>query len=354
METEQDAARSPKVFISYSWSSEDHVTWVRELGEKLIADGVDVILDQWDLKPGQDKYKFMEQMVSDPSVTKVLLICDRRYAEKADGRKGGVGDETQIVSSEVYGSVTQTKFLPIVAEVDENGQPYKPAYIKARIHINLSNPESYYEQYDSLLREIYGAPLVAKPAPGKTPAFLLASSQPLLKTTHKLQAFRNAVYGSKASAIGSPKAIWTSWKRIWQGMIFGSSPQISPTTTLVRTSGGASTPRSHTGTSLLSLWAWPPSLGPIPACSGRSTASSPGQRSSFNLTTPAWSLTVCSSQKCSSTRSQRSSAGACWKRRRISSPARTRAHRSRSNLRAAEHTILRCSAPACRRWIGVR
>lgn len=199
---EQSATRPPKAFISYSWSSEGHVAWVRELGEKLLSDGVDVVLDQWDLKPGQDKYKFMEQMVNDPSVTKVLLICDKKYAEKADGRKGGVGDETQIVSSDVYGSVTQTKFLPIVAEKDENGQPYKPAYIKARIHVDLSSPEAYYEQYDTLLREIYGKPLVTKPTLGKAPAFLLGDNQPLLQTTHKLQAFRNAVYGGKANVVG--------------------------------------------------------------------------------------------------------------------------------------------------------
>lgn len=45
-----------------------------ELAERLIANGIDVILDVWDLKPGHDKYAFMEQSVNDPSVNKVLII----------------------------------------------------------------------------------------------------------------------------------------------------------------------------------------------------------------------------------------------------------------------------------------
>lgn len=46
-----------KVFISYSWVVQAHVV---ELAERLVANGIDVILDVWDLKPGHDKYAFME------------------------------------------------------------------------------------------------------------------------------------------------------------------------------------------------------------------------------------------------------------------------------------------------------
>jgi len=82
---------SPKVFISYNWSSTVHKEWVRkELAERLISDGVEVTLDQWDLKEGQDKYTFMEKMVTDKKFVKVLIVCDKKYAEKADKREGGV------------------------------------------------------------------------------------------------------------------------------------------------------------------------------------------------------------------------------------------------------------------------
>ena len=52
---------SPKLFISYSWSSPAHVEWVLALATRLCEQGVDVILDKWDLKEGQDTFAFMEK-----------------------------------------------------------------------------------------------------------------------------------------------------------------------------------------------------------------------------------------------------------------------------------------------------
>ena len=45
----------PKIFISYSWSSD---ALVLELANRLVFHGVDVVLDKWDLKEGNDKYEF--------------------------------------------------------------------------------------------------------------------------------------------------------------------------------------------------------------------------------------------------------------------------------------------------------
>ena len=44
----------PKVFISYSHDSAEHKQWVLEFATTLRNRGVDAILDQWDLKPGDD------------------------------------------------------------------------------------------------------------------------------------------------------------------------------------------------------------------------------------------------------------------------------------------------------------
>ena len=55
--------RGPCAFISYSWTSDDHADWIRETAVRLLHDGVQVLLDQFDLAEGQDKYAFMEQAV---------------------------------------------------------------------------------------------------------------------------------------------------------------------------------------------------------------------------------------------------------------------------------------------------
>jgi SEFIR domain len=125
----------PKVFISYSWTSPGHQATVKQWAERLLADGVEVVLDIFDLKEGHDKYAFMEQMVTDSTVTHVLVMCDKAYAEKADARKAGVGTETQIISKEVYDKVSQSKFIPIACELDEKGNWYLPTFLKSRIGI---------------------------------------------------------------------------------------------------------------------------------------------------------------------------------------------------------------------------
>lgn len=159
----------PKIFISYSWSSDKLVL---PLAERLVSHGVDVILDKWNLKEGQDKYVFMEQCVNDPDIDKVLIICDRKYTEKANNRQGGVGDETTIISTEIYGNVQQEKFIPIVTEYNEDNIPYIPSYIKTRIYIDLSNDNTYEEEYEKLLRNIYEKPLIKKPKLGKKPEWI--------------------------------------------------------------------------------------------------------------------------------------------------------------------------------------
>jgi len=164
---------APKVFISYSWSCSDRVI---ELAQRLVNDGVDVVLDKWELREGQDKYAFMERSVTDESITKVLMICDKAYADKANSREGGVGDETMVISPEVYAKATEIKYIPIIFERDENGKEYTPAYLKPRIYIDLSNEEYFEKNYESLLRNLYNKPEHSKPTLGMMPEWLKEES----------------------------------------------------------------------------------------------------------------------------------------------------------------------------------
>ena len=191
-----------KAFISYSWTSDDHAQWVLDLAKRLEGDGLEIILDRWDLKPGQDQYQFMEQMVGDTTVRKVLMICDRRYAERANGRQGGVGDETQIITPKVYRETQQTKFLPVIAERDPDGNPYKPDYLTARIHIDLSDPLTFEQGYEDLIRDIAGKPLHVRPPRGKLPSFLQEEGGKQLPTAYKLSTFRAALIANKPISAG--------------------------------------------------------------------------------------------------------------------------------------------------------
>jgi hypothetical protein len=162
----------PKVFISYSWSGKEFEKKVEELATRLMGHQVNVLFDKWYLTPGQNKYKFMEKAVVDRDIDKILIICDRRYKEKADHRIGGVGEETLIISPQLYQNQSTDKFIPVIFEFDENKKPYCPAYIESIIYIDLSSADTYEKEYEKLLRAIYNIPLHKKPPIGKKPRFL--------------------------------------------------------------------------------------------------------------------------------------------------------------------------------------
>jgi hypothetical protein len=193
---------APKVFISYSWTSDEYAERVKELAAKLRSDGVDVILDRWRLKPGQDKYAFMEQMVTDPGIKKVVVMCDKRYADRADRREGGVGTESTIISQEVYNQVGQEKFIPVVTERSPDGEIYLPAFIKSRIYIDLSDPNLFERGYEDLLRTLTGRPASEEPPLGKPPAYLFETSRPTSPTTFALRAFESALLNDKRHSTG--------------------------------------------------------------------------------------------------------------------------------------------------------
>ena len=159
----------PKVFISYSWGSSEHQEKVLSFATRLIGDGVDVILDKWDLTEGNDMNAFMEKCINDPTVTNVLMLLDKVYAEKADKRAGGVGTETQIISAKVYQEVEQDKFIPIIFERDDDGNIYKPIYLQNRLHFDLSEPDFYEDNYARLVRKLFGVETYRKPEIGKRP-----------------------------------------------------------------------------------------------------------------------------------------------------------------------------------------
>lgn len=163
-----------------------------------MSDGVDIVLDVWDLKEGDDKYAFMEKMVTDASVTHVLVFSDSEYAAKADARKAGVGTESQIISREVYSKVQQSKFIPVVCEFDDSGEPFLPTFLKSRIWIDFSSPEAANENWEQMIRLLYGKPAHEKPTLGKPPIYITTDvTAPASPALAKFVALKQAIVQEK-------------------------------------------------------------------------------------------------------------------------------------------------------------
>jgi len=154
----------PKVFISYSHDSQEHKEWILKFATRLRNAGIDAIIDQWELKPGDDLPHFMETNLS--SSDYVLMVCTDKYVEKSNAGSGGVGYEKMIITSSLLQSIDSNKIIPIIRQ---NGTYNVPTFLKSKLFINFSKNDDVEFSYDELSRAIHKSPLYVKPEVGNNP-----------------------------------------------------------------------------------------------------------------------------------------------------------------------------------------
>jgi hypothetical protein len=154
----------PKVFLSYSHDSEPHKQWVELLAKDLVAKGIDVILDQWGLRFGQDTVSFMTQGITESD--RVLIVCTEKYVGKADNRSGGVAFEGLIITGELVGNIDTHKFVPLMRDNEKRSMP---KYLGARLYVDFCDNGKYGQTLESLARDIHGQPAHVKPPIGQNP-----------------------------------------------------------------------------------------------------------------------------------------------------------------------------------------
>jgi TIR domain len=174
--------KNPVCFVSYAWESEKHSTWVRQLAEYLQRNGVNTILDQWDLRPGMDMAHFMEKSIS--SSNYVLLICTPLFSQKANEGIGGVGYEKNIVTAEILKKIKpDTNIVPILRI--GNDKDAIPTYLGSKKYLDFRQDNKFEQNLEELLRHIYERPRLQKPAPGQAPSLNDASSDGNEELSHE-------------------------------------------------------------------------------------------------------------------------------------------------------------------------
>jgi hypothetical protein len=163
----------PRVFVSYSHDSTAHKKWVLEFATTLRNRGVDAVLDQWDLKPGDDLPHFMETQLE--SADFASMICTEKYVEKANAGEGGVGYEKMIMTSSMLSKIDSNKVIPIIRQ---NGSKDRPTFMKSKLYIDFSNDEDAEYNLDDLLRVLLDAPLYKKPEIGANPFKPMEEARP--------------------------------------------------------------------------------------------------------------------------------------------------------------------------------
>ena len=158
--------KNPRVFISYTGADQANRDWVKDFACRLRECGVNARLDIFHLKPGQDLPQWMtnELIMAD----KVLLICDKYYAEKADTRNGGVGWETMIIQGDMLSRQEQSKYLAILRDADIDRS--LPIYVKSKYALNWAKDTITDDEFNELLLYLFDCDV--EPPIGEIPQFI--------------------------------------------------------------------------------------------------------------------------------------------------------------------------------------
>ncbi|MGH9752668.1 MAG: SEFIR domain-containing protein, partial [Blastocatellia bacterium] len=113
----------PKVFISYSHDSHEHLDRVLALAGRLRDEGIDCNLDQYEPAPAEGWPRWMDKQFKDADF--ILVICTETYCRRFEGReergKGlGVKWEGTIITDELYSNEAVNKrFIPVLFSADD-------------------------------------------------------------------------------------------------------------------------------------------------------------------------------------------------------------------------------------------
>jgi hypothetical protein len=156
---------APRLFISYSHDDEAHKAWVLKLATRLVNNGVDVVLDQWDIRLGGNLPTFMEKGLT--SAVRVLAICSATFVKKANEGQGGVGYEKTILTGQLMQDVNTDRIIPVVR--NNPAKDKVPTFLLGRMYIDMTDDSTFEATYTELLRDLHKVPIAPRPPLGVNP-----------------------------------------------------------------------------------------------------------------------------------------------------------------------------------------
>lgn len=135
-----------KVFVSYSWDSDNHRAGVVQFVNRLRKEEIHAVYDG-DLSLGDRMTHFMEREIADSDY--ILYICTPAYKAKADSRERGVGYESNIISYEIYESNDERKFIPIL--FSGTWKDSLPIWSLGKIGVDLRSGSNFDSEFNKLI-----------------------------------------------------------------------------------------------------------------------------------------------------------------------------------------------------------
>jgi hypothetical protein len=182
----------PKVFISYSHDSQEHVDRVLALSNQLRAEGVDCHIDQYEMSPPEGWPRWMLNQIEESDF--VLVICTQKYYDRfvykeEPGKGQGAKWEGTIITQKIYDFESHnTKFVPVLFSPDE--AQYIPTVLRGPTRYALDSKEGY----EGLYRYLTDQPITMKPSLGKLRSLPpLKRKQPIEQVTDDQEGERKSI-----------------------------------------------------------------------------------------------------------------------------------------------------------------
>lgn len=139
-----------KVFISYSWDSEEHQTWVANLAATLRKYGIEADFDASEVQ--SNLYQMMVDKIR--IYDKIVVVATQRYTDKANSFSGGVGTETKLLLN--YFVNNESKIVVV-----KRGDCDVPFYLKGYEFVDLTSEDK--SSIENLVRKINDIPKYSLP-----------------------------------------------------------------------------------------------------------------------------------------------------------------------------------------------
>ncbi len=153
------------VFISYSHDSVEQVKAVLELSNKLRYEGIDCVLDQYEVSPSEGWPIWMDREIA--KARYVLMICTENYYNRVMGKeKEGVGQgikwEGKLIYQHLYNSGSENnKFIPVLLDI--SNKKHIPTPLQGATYYALNIKDAY----DDLCFRLTDQKKIDKPKLGK-------------------------------------------------------------------------------------------------------------------------------------------------------------------------------------------
>jgi hypothetical protein len=156
-----------EVFVSYSWDSEEHTRAVLALSNRLRGEGIDCVLDQYEVSPPEGWPRWMDRKISSASL--VLVVCTETYLARINGEDApdtglGVKWEGGIIYQHLYNQgANNSKFIPVLMKASH--KTFIPVPLQGASYFAIDTEAGYQRLYNRLL----GIPPAEKPPLGQRP-----------------------------------------------------------------------------------------------------------------------------------------------------------------------------------------